>query len=201
VLSTSDDTIHAGNNVVLVERADGLFQYLPYSIDISMGFGGGDWRVGLTGQNVLARGCQADESCWADTLDMCEDVIGDLTALEPNKYLKSLYDELDAHGMLRSGDDANFQSVDNYFTERLANLPGELEQYRQGTICEYPFVDCNGTCLPEWECQNPCLPGKPGVRGVGAPLEAAGGASGVGGANAGGEGPIECPPPILNYAP
>jgi hypothetical protein len=192
VLSTTDDTIHAGNNVVLVERTDGLFQYLPYSIDISMGFGGWGGGVGLQGQNVLAQGCQADTSCWADTLDMCEDVILDLTALEPNKYLKSIYDQLDAEGMLRPGDDANFQSIDSYFTERLANLPTELARYREGgTFCEYPMVDCNGTCMYEYECY--CTPPEGGE------MLAVGGAPAVDPPAAGGGGPIDCPV-IQNYA-
>jgi hypothetical protein len=189
VLSTSDDAIHAGNNVVLVEREDGLFQYLPYSVDISMGFGDGSWSVGLTGQNVLARGCQADASCWADTLDMCEDVINDLTALEPNKYLQKMYDELSVLGMLRPGDDGNFASVDNYFTERLANLPTELQQYRDGKICDYPMVECNGECVQEQECVDPCAPG---------PIEALPGIEAA--AGAGGGGGVVCPT-IMEYQP
>jgi hypothetical protein len=100
VPSTPDDTIHAGNNVVLVEREDGYFQYLPYSIDISMGFDRG-WSVGLMGQSVLARGCQDDSACWAETLDMCDDVIQDLVALDPRGYLRSVYDDLEAHDMIR----------------------------------------------------------------------------------------------------
>jgi hypothetical protein len=128
---------------------------------------------------------------------MCEDVISDLTELEPNKYLQSLYDDLDALGMLRPGDEANFQGIDNYFTERLANLPLELEQYRLGNVCEYPNVECNGQCVQEWECQNPCVPGKPLPGGV---AEPAVDEIGAGGGGAGGGGPIDCPP-ILEYRP
>jgi CotH kinase protein len=205
VLSTTDDTIHAGNNVVLVERADGLFQYLPYSVDISMGFGGGGYS-GLSGQSALAVGCQGDEACWADTLDMCEDVIDDLTKLEPREYLKSLYDDLDASGMLRPGDEANFRGVDSYFAERLANLPGDLEQYRLGNVCEYPNMECNGKCVPQWECVDPCFPGEPVLLAAEPAGDGAGGATGVGGATGaggatgvGGGDPIECPA-VVNYA-
>jgi hypothetical protein len=187
VLSTTDDPIHTGsNNTVLVERADGLFQYLPYSVDISIGFGFGG-KAALWGQNVLARGCQADSSCWVDTLDVCEGIIADFTKLDPNKYAKSLYDALDASGMLRPGDDSTFQVIDNYFTERLANLPAELEQYRQGGgPCEPPYIDCDGQCVLPEQCY--CIPPeKPPV------LLAEGGAPNDG------DGPIQCPV-IENYA-
>jgi hypothetical protein len=195
VLSTSDDTIHAGNNVVLVERQDGMFQYLPYSIDISMGFGGG-WTVGLTGQSVLAQGCQNDPACWGETLDMCDDVIKDLTAFDPRAYLQEIYDKLDELGMLRPGDDANFKSVDYYFEERLANLPQELQDYRDGKVCEYPYVDCNGECVLDGECVDPCLPGGPVEP---RPFEAGAGGAPTGGVGGeAGAGAIECPP-VIQY--
>jgi len=44
--------------------------------------------MGLRGQNVLARGCQAD---WADTLDVCEDVIKRPDGAQAREYLKSLF--------------------------------------------------------------------------------------------------------------
>src|SRR5690606_26173709 len=37
ILATGDDALHNTNNVVLMERADGKFQHLPYSVDISLG--------------------------------------------------------------------------------------------------------------------------------------------------------------------
>lgn len=200
VLSTGDDTIHAGNNVVLVERTDGKFQYLPYSIDLSMGSSG--WNVGLEGQSMLARGCHEDPTCWSDTLDMCDDVIKDLTDLKPNDYAQSLYDKLDQLGMLRPGDQANFRGITDYFDARIASLPDELAGYRAGNTCTYPYVACNGTCVL-YECVDPCLP--PPDKGLaGMPIGeelGAGGASGVGGGvNAAGAGPVECPV-IKNYAP
>jgi len=199
VLSTSDDTLHAGNNVVLVERADGKFQYLPYSVDISMGFGGWGGGVGLRGQNVLAQGCQADTSCWSDTLDVCQNVLDELNVIKPREYLKSLYDQLDAEGMLRPGDAANMQGVDSYFKDRLVSLPKELEGYRNGSYCEYPYVECNGSCVYQGECY--CVPPKPLPGGEGGapavdPGPVAGAPPAVGGD---GGGPIECPA-IVNYA-
>ncbi len=195
VLSTSDDPIHASNNVVLVERGDGKFQFLPYSVDISLGFGGGGWSVGLPGEgNALARGCQAEESCWQDTLDVCEQVITQLQELDPHAYLEGIWKELDDHGMLRPGDDGNYQGIYDYFTERLENLPKELEDYRTGEFCVYPQVDCHGTCVEYWECQEPCVPPKP------EPVPLLGESGGVAGGDApiGGGGPIECPM-IVSY--
>jgi hypothetical protein len=215
VLSTTDDTLHAGNNVVLVERSDGLFQYLPYSVDISMGFGGWGAGVGLRGQNILAQGCQSDAACWAETLDVCEDVVSELTELDPKEYLKSLYDQLDAEGMLRPGDSANFQGVDNYFTQRLPTLTAELEQYRSGSYCEYPYVECGGQCVYYDQCY--CTPpdkpiplgagGGPvvdpgpagGAVGAGGAIAVGGGAIGGGAIGGGAGAPNECPK-VVNYS-
>lgn len=204
VFSTSDDPIHANNNVVLVERADGLFQYLPYSVDFSFGSSG---TVDLRGQNVLAQGCQQDSACWAETLDVCAGVIADFKALEPLDYVQSLYDDLDANGMLRPGDDANFQGVNAYITQRLAYLPDALERYRSGSNCEYPYEDCNGECVPQGYCYcvppgkepipvdpgGPAAGGAPDVGGGGKPGIGGGIAVGGAGGDGGGGGPIICP--------
>jgi len=217
VLSTSDDTIHAPNNVVLVEGDDGLFRFLPYSIDLSMGSWG---AIDLRGNgNAVVRGCQNDPTCWSDTLDMCEGVIADFKELKPREYLKAMYDELEANGMLRPGDDRNFQEIDSYFVERLENLSSDLELYRSGNYCEYPYVNCNGQCVYQWDCYcNPGpipggeagAPGKgemapppievggAGPVGMGGAPSVGGGVIGVGGGAVGGGGPI-CPMNI-NYA-
>jgi hypothetical protein len=206
VLSTSDDTIHGPNNVVLVEGDDGLFRFLPYSIDLSMGFNG---TIDLRGGgNAVVRGCQEDASCWSDTLDVCEDVIADFKELEPREYLQSMYDKLNENGMLRSGDERNFQEIDAYFSERLENLSSDLEQYRSGNFCESPLVDCNGRCMYPQDCYcnpGPIPGGEAGAPGKGdapPPIDpgmGVGGAAPVGGAgNVGGGGPI-CPVKI-NYA-
>jgi hypothetical protein len=206
VFSTTDDPIHANNNVVLVERADGMFQYLPYSVDFSFGSSG---NADLRGQNFLAQGCQNDPACWSDTLDACEDVVADFVSLDPKAYVQTLYDDLDANGMLRSGDDANFAGINRYIDERLAYLPDALERYRTGSYCEWPYEECNGQCVPQGYCY--CVPpGKdpipvdPGMPGeAGAPNMGAGGTVGVGGGVAmgggvgaggdgGGGGPIIC---------
>ncbi|HEX2877129.1 MAG TPA: hypothetical protein VHP33_38020 [Polyangiaceae bacterium] len=217
VLGTSDDTIHGPNNVVLVEGDDGLFRFLPYSIDLSLGSNG---VVDLRGYgNAIARRCQDDASCWSDTLDVCEDVVAEFKELKPREYLKELNAQLKAHGMLRPGDDRNYQDIDNYLSNRLDTLSGELEQYRSGEYCQEPYVNCNGSCMLPQECN--CNPGPipggaggvPGKDDMGAPppipvagagnvgvggTAAIGGGMGVGGGIVGGGGPV-CPKNI-NYA-
>lgn len=217
VLGTGDDTLHNNNNVVIVERADGLFQYLPYSVDISLGQ---DWYqyTPLPGGNMIATGCQHDKTCWDDTMTECAAVIEEFTNLKPRDVLKAVYDELDEQGMLRSGDKGRYQALDAWFSDRLAKLPTELETFRDpysgGGGCKPPLVDCGGYCGYPGECQVCIPPGKdPGP----IPLLGAGGAGpddgggmagsvamggtvgvaggvGVGGGVVGGGGPILCPP-------
>jgi hypothetical protein len=210
VFSTGDDVLHNLNNIVLVERADGKFQYLPYSIDISLGQ---EWYPyePLTGDNVLAQGCQADSQCWADTFAECETVIEELTALQPRKLLKNVYNELSDHGMLRPGDEARYEFLDAWFEDKLAGLPADLERYRDPgsvTTCERGQVDCGGWCDYPENCEQCIPPGKEplpdpgggGMMGGFAGAAAAGGAPGVAGGigvagdfGMGGGGPIECP--------
>jgi CotH kinase protein len=161
VMWVGDDTLHNGNNVVLVERADGLFQYLPYSVDISLGQ---DWyqNTPLTGSNVLARGCQSDASCWADTIAVCEEVIQEFAALEPVELLDQIYGELAEHGMLRLGDEARFEFLKAWLEARVAGLPAELDEFRELETCEEPMVDCGGgVCDYPENCGVVCA--KPGA--------------------------------------
>jgi hypothetical protein len=214
VVGTPDDQIHASNNVVVVERKDGLFQMLPYSVDISLNLWGG---VSLRGNNNLSRGCQADPDCWEDTLDACEDLIADFATIKPKEMLKAIYEELEGQGMLRRGDAQQYQSIDEYLDDRLEYLPSELQLYREGgVVCELPYVECNGECVYEY-CPDQCIPpGKPGepVAGAGPipmPMEAGGAASaggapgvagtaGIAGGIVGGGGPIDCPKAADKYA-
>ena len=198
VFSTTDDPLHAANNVVLVEGNDGYFRYLPYSVDISLGLW--DGYVSLRGGGVLPTGCQEDPTCWEDTLNECEAVISEFTELDPNAMIETIYEQLDEQGMLRPGDDARYQQLDSWLTRRLESLPGELQAYRDGSNCEYPYVDCGGYCAYLY-CQDQCVPPGKGAPGP-IPMEAIGGEGsvGVGGAGpvepdapVGGEGPIICP--------
>jgi CotH kinase protein len=197
VLSTNEDPLHNGVNNVLVERGDGKFQYLPHGLESSMS---SNWRAGLRGErNALSRGCQQEASCWSDTLDVCEDVISELQALDPLAYLETIWSELEDNGMLRSSDKQNYAGLRRYFTERLENLPAELQAYRDGKVCDDPYVECNGVCVFDWQCQNPCFPpGGPIPISVG-PIVGAGGAPAAGdvgfagAAPVAGGAPIDCP--------
>jgi hypothetical protein len=212
LVGTPDDQIHANNNVVVVEREDGLFQMLPYSVDISLNLWGG---INLRGNNNLSVGCQADPACWEDTLDACEDLITDFKTIKPREMLKAVYDELDAQGMLRRGDAQQYQAIDAYLDDRLENATSELQQYRDGgAVCQLPYVECNGECF-YGSCPDVCVPpGKPepgpifmeagGAAAIGG-APAAGGAMGVGGGivppgGMGGSGPVECPKAADKYA-
>ncbi len=175
VLATGDDALHNMNNVVLMERGDGLFQYLPYSVDISLGQ---EWypTVPLPGSNSIARGCQSDAACWADTIAACEDLIAEFEDLDPQGLLDGVHEELASQGMLRPGDEERYQALRDWFEERLSNLPAELEDNReQPLVCQDGQVDCGGYCDYYENCGNNCEPPLA--------LEAAGagGADGAGG--------------------
>lgn len=150
MFATGDDALHAFNNVVLVERADGKFQYLPYSVDLSLGH---TWSsdVPLAGQNVLASGCQADEACWASTVATCEGLIHELTEMDPVHILDHTFEELESLGMLRDGDEPRYQFLRAWLEARIESLPGELDENREAPrACSGGMVDCGGYCdLPE----------------------------------------------------
>jgi CotH kinase protein len=158
VLATGDDALHNSNNVVLAERADGKFQFLPYSVDISLGQ---DWypAVPLPGTSSIARGCQADKQCWADTVAACEEVLADFEEAKPIAMLDDLYELLDAEGMLRPGDEGRYDLLRAWFEERLEALPKELEENREGPVsCTGGLVDCGGFCAPPEQCGFQCKP-------------------------------------------
>jgi hypothetical protein len=157
ILATGDDALHNMNNFVLVERADGKFQHLPYSIDISLGQ---EWypEVPLAGSNVLARGCQSDPACWDDLLTTCEGLVQSFIDADPVGMLEATMTTLDAEGMLRDGDDGRYRTLSSYLARRIEDLPLELQANREqgppiDIYCEYPFIQCGADCaLPE-ECQ------------------------------------------------
>lgn len=126
-LELADDNLRL-SNVVLLERGDGRFQYLPWSVDVSFTTDFGP--VPLAGSSSLAIGCQADPQCWADTMLSCEAVLGELEAISPVTLLDGMRTDLDRAGMLRAGDDENYASLREHLQLRLAELPALLEQNR-----------------------------------------------------------------------
>lgn len=156
ILWTGDDALHNNNNVVLLEREDGKFIYLPYSVDIS---GGQEWYqfTPLYGTNSVASGCQSDPTCWADTIATCEDVIEEFQALDPVALVDSVHARLEDQDMLRDGDEGRYEQVRAWYEMRVLDLLPELDQYR-GTPCVDPNVKCGpeGSCVPVWECNLDC---------------------------------------------
>jgi hypothetical protein len=157
LLWTGDDALHNSNNVVLLERMDGRFQYLPYSVDISAGQ---EWYkdTPLYGQNMLALGCQADPSCWTDTIATCQDVVAEFVALDPPGLVDTLHAELDAEGMLRPGDEARYAEIRAWYKQRAETALTDLENY-QDPPCAPDSVKCNGVCVEVQQCVLACEPG------------------------------------------
>lgn len=196
IFVTGDDALHNTNNFVLVERADGKFQYLPYSVDISFGQ---DWYryVTLPGQNSVARGCQADPECWQATVATCDVLLDAYEAANPVGRLDALYGELDAAGMLRSGDERRYRDMRAYIEERLANMPGELDAVRENPYaqsCAEGQIMCGNYCAYPQDCYL-CNGGGGGVGGnLGKPMPLEEGAAGQ--ANDGAQDVIVLPPPL-----
>ena len=150
-LELADDNLRL-SNVVLLERGDGKFQYLPWSVDVSLTTEYGP--VALAGDSSLALGCQADPQCWADTIVSCEAVLGELEAISPVALLDDMRSVLDRAGMLRPGDDESYAALREHLQLRLDELPALLEQNRlaplPGIFCLPPFTECAPYCtLPE----------------------------------------------------
>ena len=159
ILQTGDDALHNLNNLVIVERVDGKFQLLPYSVDLAFGQ---TWprEVRLGGHDSIAAGCQSDSSCWAETIATCEQLVADYGNADPVGKLDALYAELSVAGMLRPGDDELYQSLRGRLAARLDELPIELEANRASPVggsCAYPLVPCGDTCVEPGACP-PCEP-------------------------------------------
>ncbi|HTV25498.1 MAG TPA: CotH kinase family protein [Polyangiaceae bacterium] len=155
ILATGDDVLHNTNNFVMMERADGKFQHLPYSVDISLGQ---EWypRVELAGSSLMARGCQADPQCWDDLIATCDVMVDEFIAANPISMLDQTYALLSQQGMLRDGDDERYEALSSYLAQRIEELPLELEENREGppvATCEFPLVPCGDSCIYfEEEC-------------------------------------------------
>jgi hypothetical protein len=129
MLLTGDDALHNANNNLLLERADGRLVWAPYSIDISASQ---DWfeYVSLYGSSQIADGCQKDETCWADTIAVCEDLVAAFDALDPETFVDDAYATLSDLRMLRSGDDQRAEVLRSWYSARQEELYEELEIFR-----------------------------------------------------------------------
>ncbi len=129
LLWTGDDALHNVNNVVLLERKDGRFQYLPYSVDISAGQ---SWyqNTPLTGLNSLANGCQSDPACWTDTISECEDVVAEFVASQPALRVDQVHAELAGEGMLRDGDEGYYMEIREWYKQRALHALEDLDNFR-----------------------------------------------------------------------
>jgi CotH kinase protein len=178
ILTIGDDMFHNSNNVVVVERADGKFQFLPWSVDISLGQ---SWYpvVQLASErSSIAQGCQAEEQCWADMIAVCETQLQTFIDSDPVAMLDGVHDDLEEAGMLRSGDEKRYEDLREYLAQRLVDLPIELELNREAPYnpnprnCEYQYgygyIDCGGVCVLRDECYlcNPEPEPEPGDGGV-----------------------------------
>jgi hypothetical protein len=159
ILRTGDDYVYARNNVLLVERADGKFQFMPYSIDLSLS---DDWGVGIAGSSTIPMGCQGDPACWDDTVATCESMIDAFTSAQPVALLDAIHAELEQAEMLRPGDEEIYQALRGVLEQRMEELPAELELNRElpELQCPLPLVLCGNQCLFADECPI-CPPGAP----------------------------------------
>lgn len=154
IFGTGDDAIHGGNNTVWVERPDGKFQLLPYSIDISLDVWGGGIQLG--GYTSVATLCQQDEQCWDDTISTCGALVDAFIAADPVARIDTLHRELDDAGMLRSGDEQRYRDLRSTLEKMIDRLPVELEGYADNpwgqVYCPYPMAMCGNSCAYPADC-------------------------------------------------
>jgi hypothetical protein len=163
IMWTGDDALHNSNNNLILERDDGKLVWAPYSVDISAGQ---SWyqNTPLYGSSTLAQRCQADPTCWHDTVATCEDMIAKFDALNPELILDDVHKTLTKLGMIRDHDDERAAWIRQWFVIRQQKLAKELERFREQPgddgcpisedmcpdgLCGKP-EDCAGRC-PEWQ--------------------------------------------------
>lgn len=158
--ATGDDYVHNANNVVLVERHDGLFSFLPYSTDIS---GGQSWYpdVGLLGMTLLPRGCQLDPACWSELLATCDDVLTRWEAIAPETIVDDAYLALQRLDMLRDGDEQRYRTLRDWYAARAQFV--RADPIWRAVPCQRD-ADCNaapdGKTRCDWNtnlCAKPCV--------------------------------------------
>lgn len=158
ILWTGDDPIHNSNNNLIIERvSDGKLIWAPYSVDISAGQ---SWYLNtpLPGTGAVARGCQQDPECWADTVATCEDLIVRFDELNPEELVDDLVTLLTDLDMMRYGDDARAEELRAWFVWRQTSLSSELERYRflpdgEGRCPDGMEVCNDATCGTPEQCE------------------------------------------------
>jgi hypothetical protein len=156
---TPDDYVHGTNNLVVVERQDGLMQLQPYSTDISAGH---PWYapVRLVGGALLARGCQADPACWPALLTTCDallDAFEDLDA--PTTIIDPMAAEAVALGMFDTvpwlDDTAETAEVRAWYAGRAATL-------RADSVWDAVPCESAATCAGRADGRTQCGPAADG---------------------------------------
>ena len=154
ITGTGDDYLHNTNNLVLVERDDGKFQLLPYSIDISAGQ---SWYpdVKLMGHSHLARGCQLDPVCWEALLDRCDVLLDELDEMDVvATIVEPTIAEVADAGMERAGDDFRADELRTWYGERADDLRDD--PVWDWTPCQED-EDCAEDPDGDTECQGICV--------------------------------------------
>ena len=168
ITATGDDYIHNNNNLVLVERDDGRFQLLPYSVDISAGQ---SWypEVSLMGWSRLSSGCQNDPDCWGALLDRCDALLDAYDAMDVvGTIVDPVIAAVEAAGMVRAGDPARAEELRSWYAWRSAALRAdpvwEAQPCADHETCEAREdgkTYCDGVCTePPPDCTfEPCPDG------------------------------------------
>lgn len=144
ILGVEDDAIRAGNNIVVLEREDGRLVWAPYSLDYSMQEG---IMLPPPGNMAVPTHCQADPSCWAGFIAVCEDIADRFIALDAEQLVDEAEDTLSELDLLRPGDHGYAAGVRAYLTQRKETLHADLERYRY-------LPDGNGECAEGLELCN-----------------------------------------------
>lgn len=166
ITGTGDDYLHNNNNLVLVERDDGKFQLLPYSIDISAGQA---WYkdVTLMGHSHLARGCQWDPVCWQSLLVRCEELLDEYDATDiVSNIVEPVISMVADAGMERPGDDYRADELRYWYGER-------SQQLRQDPVWDWTPCQADDDCQDHpdglTECQGVCVEAGTSCQEVGCP--------------------------------
>jgi hypothetical protein len=117
----------------------------------------------LLGSSLIARGCQSDPDCWADTYDTCESLLAQFDALNPETFVDEVVQTLTARGMMRARDQERAQEIRNWLVARQTDLPAVLAKFRylpdSAGVCPDELVACDdGGCGTPEDCATRLCP-------------------------------------------